>query len=96
MYIALQGNKQPAEYIRLAKMIEQLGFDRVYLYDDLFYYPSFPALALMAEHTTKIEMGPCIVNGLTRHPSILASNYAFLDAVSGGRAVLGIGRGAFF
>lgn len=95
-YIALQGNLQPHEYISLARTIEELGFDRVYVYDDLLYYPSFPILALIAEHTHKIEVGPCLVNGLYRHPAILAANFTFLDALSNGRAVLGLGRGAFF
>lgn len=95
-YIALQGNLKPHEYIRLARVIEELGFHRIYVYDDLLYYPSFPILALIAEHTRKIELGPCLVNGLFRHPAILAANYAFLDAISNGRAVLGLGRGAFF
>ncbi len=95
-YIALQGCFQPDEYIRYGKLIEDLGFDRIYVYDDLMFYPSYPILNLIAEHTSKIELGPCVVNGFYRHPAIIASNAAFLDAVSCGRSVLGLGRGAFF
>lgn len=95
-YIALQGNMEPHKYIELAKTIEELGFDRLYVYDDLLYHPSFPILALIAEHTHKIEIGPCLVNGLYRHPAILAANYAFLNDLSDGRAVMGLGRGAFY
>jgi len=95
-YIALQGCFKPEEYIRYGKFIESQGFDRIYVYDDLMFYPSFPILNLIAEHTSKIEIGPCVVNGLYMHPALIASNAAFLDAVSQGRSVLGVGRGAFF
>lgn len=95
-YIALQGCYKPEEYIRYGKFIESSGFDRIYVYDDLMFYPSFPILNLIAEHTSRIEIGPCLVNGFYRHPALIASNAAFLDVVSNGRSILGLGRGAFF
>lgn len=95
-YVALQGNKSPKEYIRLGKLIENLGFDRLYVYDDLMFKPCWPILTLIAEHTTKIELGPCLVNGFYSHPAMIAGNIAFLDEISNRRAVLGLGRGAFF
>ncbi|HCT29182.1 MAG TPA: hypothetical protein DIW31_00245 [Bacteroidales bacterium] len=95
-YIALQGGYSPNEYIRYGKLIEDKGFDRLYVYDDLMFYPSFPILNLIAANTSRIELGPCLANGLYRHPALIASNAAFLDAVSNGRSVLGLGRGAFF
>lgn len=95
-YVALRGNATPKEYIRIGKLIEALGFDRIYVYDDLMYRPSWPILALIAEHTERIELGPCVVNGFYSHPAMIAENTVFLDEVSEGRAVLGLGRGAFF
>lgn len=95
-YIALQGCYTPEEYVRYGKIIESRGFDRIYVYDDLMFYPSFPILNLIAEHTSKIELGPCLLNGFYRHPALIASNAAFLDTLSNGRSVLGLGRGAFF
>jgi|GEM_PF-161835 len=95
-YIALQGNKKPFEYIYIGKLIEEMGFDRIYVYDDLMYRPAWPILNLIALHTNKIELGPCLVNGFYCHPAIIAENIVFLDEVAGGRAVLGLGRGAFF
>lgn len=52
-YVALQGIYSPKNYINLAKSIEKMGYDRIYIYDDLFFYPSIPILTLMAEHTKK-------------------------------------------
>lgn len=95
-YIALQGCHPPLEYIQIARNIEELGFDRIYIYDDLMYYPSWPILSLIAEHTEKIGLGPCVVNGFYRHPAIIASNAVFLDNLAKTRLYLGIGRGAFF
>lgn len=95
-YVALQGNKSAKEYIRLGKLIENLGFDRIYVYNDLMFKPCWPILTLIAEHTTKIKLGPCLVNGFYSHPAMIAANIAFLDEISNRRAVLGLGRGAFF
>lgn len=95
-YLGLQGNKTPQEYIKIGKKAEQAGFSRIYVYDDLFYHPSFPVLCTIAQHTTKIKLGPCLVNGFYRHPALIASNYSYLDALTNGRAILGMGRGAFY
>ncbi|MCI0512019.1 LLM class flavin-dependent oxidoreductase [candidate division KSB1 bacterium] len=95
-YVALRGNETPREYIRIGKLIEDLGFDRIYVYDDLMYRPSWPILTLLARHTKRIELGPCLVNGFYTHPAMIAENAVFLDEVSEGRTVLGLGRGAFF
>lgn len=95
-YIALQGNYSPKAYIKLAKYIEKSGFDRIYIYDDLFYYPSIPILTLMAEHTNKIELGPCLLNGFYRHPAIITSNILALNELAPDRIILGLGRGAFY
>ena len=95
-FVALRGEKHPKEYIRLGKYIEDLGYDRIYVYDDLMFYSSSQILTLIAEHTKKIELGPCLVNGNYRHPAIIAQEAAFLEEMAPGRSVLGIGRGAFF
>jgi len=95
-YVALQGNYEPKQYINLSKQIEKLGFDRIYIYDDLFYYPSIPILTLIAEHTKSIELGPCLLNGFYRHPAIITSNILALNTIAKDRTVLGLGRGAFF
>jgi len=95
-YIALQGNHTPSNYIKLSQYIEKLGFDRIYVYDDLFYYPSIPILTLMAEHTKTIEIGPCLLNGFYRHPAIITSSILAINEIAKNRTVLGLGRGAFF
>lgn len=95
-YVALQGNYSPPTYVHLAKHIEQLGYDRIYVYDDLLYYPSIPILTLIAEHTKNIELGPCLLNGFYRHPAIIATNILAINEIAPKRTVLGLGRGAFY
>ena len=95
-YVALRGNKRPKEYIELAKYIEDLGFDRIYVYDDLMFHSSSQILPLIAEHTKTIELGPCLVNGFYRHPAIIAQEASFLEEIAPGRSLIGVGRGAFF
>ncbi|MCK5171009.1 MAG: LLM class flavin-dependent oxidoreductase [Bacteroidales bacterium] len=95
-YVALQGIYTPRKYIKLAKYIEELSYDRIYVYDDLLYYPSIPILTLMAEHTKKIELGPCLLNGFYRHPAIIVSSILSINEIAKDRTVLGLGRGAFY
>ncbi len=95
-FVALQTYEPPQEYIRIGKMAEKLGFDRIYVYDDLMYRPSWPIVNLVATYTKRIQLGPCVVNGRYMHPALIAQNIAFLDDYSQKRAILGLGRGAFY
>ena len=50
-------------------------------------------LGLIAAATERINLGPGVTNPVTRHPAVTASAAATLQLESGGRAVLGLGRG---
>ncbi|MGW4338573.1 LLM class flavin-dependent oxidoreductase [Rhodococcus koreensis] len=50
-------------------------------------------MALCVANTERILISPGVTNPVTRHPAVLASAMATLQAESGGRAVLEIGRG---
>jgi probable F420-dependent oxidoreductase len=47
----------------------------------------------MAVNTTRMRLGTCVTNPGTREPSVTASVFATLNGISGGRMVVGIGRG---
>lgn len=51
------------------------------------------SLALLAQQTTQLRMGPTISNPITRHPGVMASAFGTLHKVSGGRVWLGLGVG---
>jgi 5,10-methylenetetrahydromethanopterin reductase len=93
--IAFQTNKRAAQYAALARQVDALGFDVVSAYNDLFYQPAIGPLLLMAPHLRTAQLGPAVVNPYTVQPLELAGQLAVLDDLTGGRAYLGLGRGAW-
>ena len=82
------------EIVDLAVHAEELGFDRVWVYDEgLITRDVYVVMAAIADATSHIEIGPGITNPYTRHPGQTAAAIASLDELSGGRAFLGIGAG---
>src|SRR5262245_12276706 len=53
----------------------------------------FVGLALCALNTTRIRLGPGVLNPVTRHPAVLANAMSAIQEVSEGRALLGLGGG---
>jgi 5,10-methylenetetrahydromethanopterin reductase len=84
------------ENLRLARLAEQAGFDRVSCADNLFMRPVWPILTAAAGVTRRVEIGPLVTHPFLTHPAVIAGHVAQLDEVSGGRAFFGIGRGAFY
>jgi 5,10-methylenetetrahydromethanopterin reductase len=84
----------PTRVAPLARLCEEDGWDGLLLADsqNLVADP-FCELALAASVTDRLELGPFVTNPVTRHPAVTASAIATIQAESGGRAVLGIGRG---
>jgi probable F420-dependent oxidoreductase len=77
-----------------AKKVEALGFDALYVADHLGLTPSpFSALTAAATATSTLRLGTYVINSGIRDPLSLASDAATLDAVSGGRLILGLGAG---
>ena len=80
--------------VELMQLAEQHGFEYGWTYDShLLWQESIPLLALAAAGTEKLKLGQMVTNPGTRDPTVLASAYATLQDISGGRMVMGIGRG---
>jgi 5,10-methylenetetrahydromethanopterin reductase len=77
----------------LAETAEAEGFDTAFTSAHYNNRDPFQALAVMAERTDDIRLGPGVANPHETHPVALASRVATLDELSGGRAVFGIGPG---
>src|SRR5487761_562913 len=75
-----------------ARKADEAGFDYFALGDTVFR-EGYTALALCAEATQSIRIGPGVTNPLTRHPVVTASSVSTLDEISAGRTFLGIGMG---
>jgi probable F420-dependent oxidoreductase len=82
------------EWLDLAAKTEALGFDGLYVADHPGVTASpFAALSAAAAVTSTLRLGTYVVNCGIRDPLTLASDAATLDALSHGRAVLGLGAG---
>jgi len=84
----------PHRVAELARQVESWGFAGLQVGDSQSLNADvWMELALAAAATERIALGPGVTNPVTRHLAVTASCAATLQAESGGRAVLGIGRG---
>jgi 5,10-methylenetetrahydromethanopterin reductase len=77
-----------------ARLCEASGLDFVGVADAQMLWPDlYVVLGQIAGATSRIRLGPWVTNPVTRHPTVTANAIATIDALSGGRAFLGIGNG---
>jgi 5,10-methylenetetrahydromethanopterin reductase len=82
------------ESARLAAEVETEGWDGLLFADSQNLQAEvFVELALAVRATERLRLGTGVTNPVTRHAAVTASAAATLQAESGGRIVLGVGRG---
>lgn len=91
------------EVIAMARAAESAGFDSIWLGDHLLYdlpdgqvrgpWEVWTSLAALAAVTERVELGPFVASTSFHAPAMLAKLAATVDAISGGRLVLGLGAG---
>jgi 5,10-methylenetetrahydromethanopterin reductase len=75
-------------------LAEELGYERAWLYDTPQNSPDmWMALALAAERTTRIGLGPGVLVPSLRHPMVNAAATAALVALAPGRVQVAFGTG---
>jgi len=73
---------------------EELGFSHAWIYDtQLLCADVFVAMALAAEHTSRIMLGPGVLVPTNRIAPVAANGLASLNRLAPGRIILGIGTG---
>ena len=88
------GVASPRSVAGAAARAEEAGWDGFAVVDSQnLSGDCYVALAVAAAETEAIRLGTGVTNPVTRHPAVAASAIASIQALSGGRAVLGIGRG---
>jgi probable F420-dependent oxidoreductase len=81
-------------FLELIKLAEQQGFEYGWTYDShILWQDSYPLLTMAVLETERMKFGHCVTNPGTREPTVTSSAYATLHDISGGRMVMGIGRG---
>ena len=91
------------ELVTMARTAEDVGLDSLWLGDHLLYdlpggvargpWEAWTSLAALAAVTTRVELGPFVASTGFHAPAMLAKMAATVDAISGGRLVLGLGAG---
>jgi len=85
-----------------AQAAEAVGFDLAVIEDALLYrdedetvgyWESMAMAGALAAATDRIEIGHSVLNGPYRSPALVAKIADTLDEISGGRYILGLGRG---
>lgn len=81
-----------ADLLDLSGTVEELGFDSVWVGDSLFSKPRYEAISLLSaisQRTELVMLGTACLVTSTRNPLYLALEWATLDQISNGRAILG-------
>lgn len=86
-------NQPIGEIVKLVKIAEDVGFEYAWITDHYNNKNVYATLALIAEGTETIKLGPGVTNPYVRSPAISASAIATIDELSEGRATFGIGPG---
>ena len=87
----------------MARTAEGVGFDSLWIGDHLLYdlpggvtrgpWEAWTALAALAAATERVELGPLVASTSFHAPAMLAKQAATVDAISGGRLIVGLGAG---
>jgi len=89
----------PDALAAFAVEVESLGYEELYSYDHIGGerpngpVDPFVALVVAARATTKLRVGPLVLNNEFHHPVLLARTAISVDQMTGGRLVLGLGTG---
>jgi alkanesulfonate monooxygenase SsuD/methylene tetrahydromethanopterin reductase-like flavin-dependent oxidoreductase (luciferase family) len=76
----------------LSAVVEEGGFESVWVGDSLFSKPRYEPLSLLAaisQRTKHVKLGTACLVTATRNPLYLALEWATLDVISKGRTILG-------
>src|SRR3954454_13055234 len=91
------------EYLDLALRAEAAGYDSIWVGDHLIYdlpdgatrgqYEAWTTRAALATATERVQLGPLVASTSFHAPAMLAKHAATVDAISGGRLIVGLGAG---
>lgn len=92
--VILPTDLAPQTLAELADEAEQAGWDGAFVWDGIFGYDPWVALAAMAMRTRRVRLGPVVTPPARRRPWKLAQETVSVDQLSEGRLILAVGLGA--
>ena len=92
--VILPGGTAPQQ-LELALLAERAGWDGVFVWEATYGVDAWSLLAAMAARTERVRLGTLLSPLPWRRPWKLASQVATVDQLSGGRAILTVGLGAY-
>jgi len=78
------------QVLEVVRTADRLGYDSLWV-AEAWSFDAFMVLTSLVPETEQIKLATGIVNVYSRTPSLIAQAAATLDALSGGRAILGLG-----
>lgn len=76
----------------LSTVVEEHGFDSIWVGDSLFSKPRYEAMTLLGaltQRTSRVRLGTACLVTSTRNPLWVHAEWSTLDTISGGRMILG-------
>ncbi|MBI4526252.1 MAG: LLM class flavin-dependent oxidoreductase [Deltaproteobacteria bacterium] len=93
--VALFCGEKALEGIEFARLVEDLGYHRLWVGDShMIWREVYVLLGAIALQTKRIQIGPGVTHPELRHSTVTASAIVTLQELSQGRSHLGIGIGA--
>jgi 5,10-methylenetetrahydromethanopterin reductase len=82
------------QMVELARQAEELGYEQLWFGDShLIWREPYVTMGAAAEATSRIVLSTGVTNPVTRDPTVIASTFASLAELTGGRVAVGIGVG---
>jgi 5,10-methylenetetrahydromethanopterin reductase len=82
------------EYLDWATYADDAGYDLIGFGDSqTLWADAYAMLALTAQRTRRVRLGPMVSNPITRHPTVAANGIATIQKISNGRAFSASGPG---
>ena len=94
--VAMTGVFPVNEAVELAKVAEKSGLGSAWFAEDYFFRGGIPYMAAASMATNTIRLGLGVVNPYSRHPALIAMEFATLDEMSNMRTIFGLGSGVPF
>ena len=103
--VILDPGREWSDMVALARRVDAAGWHAVYTCDHFMPYTASGApadgpvlecwttLTALAAQTERVRLGSLVMSITYRHPAVMANMAATLDAVTGGRVILGVGAG---